>query len=91
MTTNKKEIPVPASLITEQVNLAKAFVMERTTGISIANFLSSHVKSSKTWYEWQKDEVFESYLKALGGTVVSEDVFFHCFCTSSLFVCWNYA
>jgi hypothetical protein len=74
METNKKEIPVPSKLSEEQVNLAKAYVMERhTSGISISDFLSKHGKSTKTWYEWQKDEVFESYLKALGGTIISDD------------------
>ncbi|MFJ7727483.1 hypothetical protein ACIQXV_15130 [Neobacillus sp. NPDC097160] len=74
MTINKNQIPVPSSLSPEQVNLAKAFVQERhTSGISVSDFLSKHGKSTKTWYEWQKDEVFDSYLKALGGTIVSDD------------------
>lgn len=74
MSTTKKEIPVPASLSSEQVNLAKAFVMERhQTGISISDFLSKHSKSTKSWYEWLKQPEFESYLKALGGTIVSDD------------------
>lgn len=72
--TEKKEIPVPANLSIEQINLAKAFVMERhQTGISINEFLTKHSKSSKTWYEWQKDEVFASYLTALGGNIISDD------------------
>jgi hypothetical protein len=72
---NKKEIPVPSSLSAEQVNLAKAFAKEKhETGISVADFLSKHGKSTKTWYSWiNNNPVFESYLKALGGAVVSDD------------------
>lgn len=71
----KKEIPVPSSLSSEQVNLAKAFVKERhEMGINIADFLSKHGKSSRTWYAWiNENPVFESYLKALGGAIVSDD------------------
>jgi hypothetical protein len=69
-----KKTLVPSGLTEEQIRLAQAFVHERhTSGISIADFLSNHGKSTKTWYKWLEDEVFESYLKALGGTVVSED------------------
>lgn len=74
METNKKEIPVPASLSAEQVNLAKAWIKEKhETGIPINDFLSKHSKSTATWYRWKEDEVFESYLKALGGAIVSDD------------------
>ncbi|MGM0835416.1 MAG: hypothetical protein ACQEV7_04620 [Bacillota bacterium] len=74
MTSNKKEVPVPSGLSEEQVRLAKAYVMERhTSGISIADFLSKHKKSTKSWYQWLENEVFASYLKALGGTIVSDD------------------
>lgn len=76
MTTNKKEIPVPDSLSTEQVNLAKAFVAERyETGISVNDFITKHGKSTATWYgdKYMKNPVFESYLKALGGAIVSDE------------------
>ncbi|WP_404347486.1 hypothetical protein LG311_17835 [Sutcliffiella horikoshii] len=70
----KKEIPIPSGLSEEQVRLAKAYVLERhTSGISISDFLSKHSKSTATWYKWLENEVFESYLKALGGTIVSDD------------------
>jgi cysteine synthase len=70
----KKEIPVPNKLTEQQVNLAKAFVKERhETGISVADFCRNHGISTKTWYEWMKDEVFESYLKALGGSIITDD------------------
>ncbi|MEE6451712.1 phBC6A51 family helix-turn-helix protein [Gottfriedia acidiceleris] len=70
----QKQIPLPSGLSTEQVNLAKAFVKERhQSGISINDFVTKHGKSTKTWYEWIKDEVFSSYLNALGGTIISED------------------
>jgi hypothetical protein len=68
-----KKIAEPSSLNTEQINLAKAYVQERhEKGISISEFLSNKGKSTKTWYKWLEDEVFSSYLKALGGTVVSD-------------------
>ncbi|QGQ47250.1 phBC6A51 family helix-turn-helix protein [Metabacillus sediminilitoris] len=70
----QKQIPVPSGLSEEQVNLAKAFVKERhETGISVQEFCSKYGKSTKTFYEWKNDEKFESYLTALGGTIVSDD------------------
>jgi cysteine synthase len=70
----KKEVPVPKGVTEQQVRLAKAFVQERyETGISIADFCRNNGISTKTWYEWMKDEVFESYLKALGGSIISDD------------------
>jgi cysteine synthase len=70
----KKEIPVPKGLTERQIYLAKAFVKERhETGISIADFCKNHGISLKTWYEWLKDDVFESYLTALGGSIISDD------------------
>jgi len=69
-----KEIKAPASLSEEQISMAKAFVAERhQTGISVADFCAKHGKSTATWYEWQKDESFKSYLIALGGSIISDD------------------
>jgi hypothetical protein len=70
----KKNVPVPSSLSAEQVRLAKSFVLERhQSGISVIDFLAKNNKSSKTWYAWLKDEVFASYITAMGGTIISED------------------
>jgi hypothetical protein len=75
MSEIKKEIAEPSSLSAEQINLAKAYVMEKhEKGISITEFLSKQGKSTKTWYEWiNQNEVFSSYLTALGGSIISDD------------------
>lgn len=71
-----KEIKAPASLSEEQIRLAKAYVTERhQAGISVADFCSKQGISSATWYseQYMKNPVFESYLTALGGSIISND------------------
>lgn len=71
----KKEIAAPATLNEEQVRLAKAFVKARhESGISIADFCSNQGISTKKWYgdDYMRNPIFESYLTALGGAMVSE-------------------
>jgi Helix-turn-helix of insertion element transposase len=73
---NKKNIPVPSGITEEQSRLAKAYVMERhQSGINVADFCSKYGISTATWYgdTYMKNPMFESYLTALGGTVVSAD------------------
>ncbi|MGE6630748.1 phBC6A51 family helix-turn-helix protein [Bacillus sp. NPDC077027] len=74
--SEQKQIPVPSGITEEQARLAKLYVMERhQSGISVGDFCSKHGISTATWYgeSYMKNQVFESYLTALGGTVVSAD------------------
>lgn len=73
--TEENQIHVPKSLNENQVKLAQAFVQARhTTGIGVAEFCSKHGISTATWYgeSYMKNPVFESYLTALGGSIISD-------------------
>ena len=67
-------VPVPTSLTDRQIELAKAFTQAKhDTGIKVSDFCSNNKVSSATWSKWIKDEVFESYLVALGGAITPTD------------------
>ncbi|PWW20225.1 putative insertion element HTH domain-containing protein [Cytobacillus oceanisediminis] len=72
--TENNEAKAPDTLSDEQIRIAKAFVSERhEKGIGVTEFCSKYRISTKTFYEWRKNEVFESYLVALGGSIISDD------------------
>jgi len=67
-------VPVPTSLTDRQIELAKAYTQAKfDTGITVGSFCSNNKLSSASWSKWIKDEVFESYLVALGGAITPTD------------------
>ncbi len=69
-----KSVPVPTTLTDRQIELAQAYTQAKhDTGITVGDFCSNNKLSSATWAKWVKDEVFNSYLVALGGAITPTD------------------
>lgn len=68
------EIPAPPSLSENMVSFAKKYVKLRIVdGLSVGDICKTLGVSTKTFYSWKEIEAFNSYLKALEASLVSED------------------
>jgi len=68
------EIAPPPTLSENMVKFAKSYVKLRIVdGLSVGDICKTLGVSTKTFYSWKEIEAFNSYLKALEASLVSED------------------
>lgn len=68
------EVQAPPSLSSNMINFAKSYVKLRVVdGLSVGDICKTLGVSTKTLYSWKENEAFNSYLKALEATYVSDD------------------
>ncbi len=68
------EIPVPPTLSENMVSFAKKYVKLRIVdGLAIGEICKTLGVSTKTLYSWQENETFNSYLKKLEASFVTDD------------------
>jgi len=69
-----KEMPVPQTLSENMVNFAKKYVKLRIVeGLAIGEICKTLGVSTKTFYSWQENEAFNSYLKKLEASYITDD------------------
>lgn len=69
-----KGVPVPNTLSERQIQLAKAYAVDKfRININVIDFCSKYKVGSATWSKWNKEEVFQSYLVAVQGSLIPED------------------
>lgn len=67
-------IPAPSTLSENMVSFAKKYVKLRIVdGLAIGEICKTLGISTKTFYSWQENEAFSSYLKALEGAFITDD------------------
>lgn len=68
------DIEVPAGINSRQVTVAKDYVTSRLQeGFTVSSFCTKHSISTKSWYQWLKNDGYNKYINEMSGVILPAD------------------
>lgn len=67
------DIEVPVGVNSRQVSIAKDYITSRLQkGFTISSFCRKHNLSTKSWYEWLKNDAYSKYIDDISNVILPE-------------------